>query len=433
MKKNNLVCPTCGGNDVQSRGSEIFCKNKSCPKPWNMKSEQAKSTGNSDSISFSDNGNTATLSAFLHEPVRNLADAIRVCKVDTETWLVDRHEITVITPWRKDRQTDWHVEDQKVIKGRVKDTGKIVLKQAVNVKLFLIRKTQEIRVKQAYTEILNEIKKKSPKPKLIKYKTARGTKHLFEVALFDIHFGKQTLAEETGQDYGIEISRRDTLSSLSKLLEKTKHYNVERILLPWGNDFYNVDNAKGTTSAGTIQQEDQRWNKTFRLGRYLTEEVIAMCLQVAPVDVLIVPGNHDTERMFTLGECLVSKFDNHKFIKIDNGLDPRKYYHYGKSLLGFVHGKEENPNKLPSTMSIERPKIWGEVHTREWHLGHFHKEKLLQLVHNEELGCTVRYINSLSTTDLWHHNKQYIGARRIGNAFVWDKKDGFKGHLIEKP
>lgn len=117
----------------------------------------------------------------------------------------------------------------------------------------------------------------------------------------DIHFGKLTWREESGDDYDIKIAREIVTSTLERLLSYAEHFGVERILFPFGNDFFNVDNIDNTTTHGTPQQEDTRWRKTFREGKRLAVSMIDRCLSIAPVDVLVIPGNHDEQRSFFPG------------------------------------------------------------------------------------------------------------------------------------
>jgi hypothetical protein len=82
-----------------------------------------------------------------------------------------------------------------------------------------------------------------------------------------------------------------------------------------------------------------------------------MCVQVAPVDVLIVPGNHDRERMFYAGAALECWYHGSPNVLVDNGAQLRKYYSLGKNLIGFTHGSEEKFTMLPGIMAHEVPQL----------------------------------------------------------------------------
>jgi len=199
---------------------------------------------------------------------------------------------------------------------------------------------------------------------------------------------------------------------------------ISKILIPLGNDFYNVDNKFNTTTAGTPQQEDTRWQKTFKAARELAVEVIDGLSSIAPVDVLIIVGNHDEERTFFLGDSLESFYHRNQNVNINNSPMKRKYYSFGKVLIGFTHGYWEKPEKLPFLMPTEQPERWAETIHREWHLGDKHHKKDLLYRTEDTNGVTIRYLRALSATDTWHFDKGYIGAPRGAEGFLWHPVEG---------
>ena len=170
--------------------------------------------------------------------------------------------------------------------------------------------------------------------------------------------------------------------------------------------------------------------KTFRLGRQLLVDAINKLQQIAPVDVIMVPGNHDFERNFYLGDSLESWFYNNENVTVDNSANPRKYYKYGEVLIGYTHGNEEKVTDLPLIMANEKPTEWALSTYREFHLGHLHHKKEIKFKSTEEYqGVTIRYFNSLSGSDSWHHKKGYIGAKRSAEALLWDRTKGLKNNI----
>jgi hypothetical protein len=139
-----------------------------------------------------------------------------------------------------------------------------------------------------------------------------------------------------------------------------------------------------------------------------------------------------------MGEYLVAWFNNDEQVNINNGASPRKYYKFGKVLLGLTHGSEEKEGSLPLLMAsdIESKPMWSETLFHEWHLGHIHRKRNIKYVTldrsrttNEDLGVTVRYLSSLTGTEEWHHKKGFIGAAKAGEAFIWNDETGMIAHL----
>lgn len=249
---------------------------------------------------------------------------------------------------------------------------------------------------------------------------------LAELNLADFHIGKLCWAEETGHNYDIKTAIGIFRDAINYKIAQLKKYPVEKILFPVGNDFFQVDNLQNTTTAGTQQDVDSRYGKMFREGTKLIIESIERLREIAPVDVLITPGNHDKLSIFFLGEILEIYYQNNENVNVDTSLLPRKYYKYGKNLLGFTHGNDIKLADLPMIMAVESPKWWGETKYRFVKCGHFHHQKMIL---NEVSGIIVEIMPSLSGTDSWHKNKGYTGNIRSAVTAIYDKEMGLVGKI----
>jgi hypothetical protein len=345
-------------------------------------------------------------------------DVITSFKINTDEWAVDRFEVHTSEGYRKDRKVDWHVRDGQVLTGDVEDSGKMLIVPMYHIRVKFIRKVQEIRGRQCVEDLIQAAKAAAPKYPKITHKQTAG-ELLYEIGIPDLHFGRLTWEEETGENYDIKIARKMVLQVLVELLSYSKLFNVGKILLPIGNDFFNVNNKEGTTSHGTRQQEDTRWQKTYRAGRELAIEMIDTCASVAPVDVLIVPGNHDEERIFALGDALDCWYHGNKRVTVNNKAMKRKYYVYGNNLIGFTHGSEEVRGSLTAIMPVEVPDLWAKTTYREWHTGHkHHKTDTVQRV-DENFGIVVRILRSLAPIDAWTFDQGLVGALHAAEGFLW--------------
>jgi hypothetical protein len=208
-------------------------------------------------------------------------------------------------------------------------------------------------------------------------------------------------------------------------------------VFPIGNDFFNSDNQFNTTTKGTPQDEDLRWQKTYDLGCKLIVDAIMMLKATGvSIKVPVIPGNHDQEKSYYLGSFVKAWFRDDQQVTIDNSAMTRKYIEWGEVMLGYTHGNEEKENSLPMLMATEEKQMWGRTSYHEWHLGHFHKKRNVKFtvmdkaqVLNEEHAVTVRYLSSLTGTEEWHYKKGYVGTTKAGEAFIWNDKTGLIGHL----
>jgi len=346
----------------------------------------------------------------LSSKVRTVEDALKKGEVDTDVWEVDRFVLN-----------GWEV-------GAKLDDGTIVVEPLWQVKLWLKRRDpiDPISIGNAMIDIMREYAPKYPK-----VKRSRGKKsYMLEISVPDLHLGKLAWAQETGEDYDTEIATNLYDIVVEDFIIKTDPYDIDRILIPVGNDLLHVDNSNNTTTAGTPQDVDGRWQRAFVKGYELLIRSIDKLVYIAPVDVLVVPGNHDRERTFYLGCVLEAWYHNSMEVTVDNSPELRKYVKYGNSLLGFTHGSEEKHDYLESIMIRERPQDFTDTTHREWHLGHFHKKRETKYIAGDTHGGTqVKILPSLSGTDAWHYSKGWVHGVRAAEAYLWHKEDGYTGHL----
>jgi hypothetical protein len=356
-------------------------------------------------------GEKATFEAVVNKRVQTLDDLVQVAKIDLNEWIVERWLCNKWEVAAKIGQTDLKVQD------------------LWQVKAWLKRNKPAIALRDIKEQLVKELKKYAPKYPKINYKR-QSEPVLMEVNLFDFHFGKLTWGKETGENYDLKIAKKLFLDCVDRILSYANLFNVERFLFPIGNDFFNVNSSNQTTYSGTPQSEDDRWKKTFVEGWKLVSTAIDKLTSFAPVDVLIIPGNHDTESSFYMGEVLAAIYSNNENVSIDNSPPLRKYFRYGDNLIGFTHGKDEKIADLPLIMANERSIDFGITKYREWHLGDKHHKKEIKWIATEEIkGVTVRILRSLSTTDVWHYQKGYVGNIRAGEAFLWHKKKGLIANI----
>ena len=352
--------------------------------------------------------NQKVITSDITDRVVTVEKLLEIYNIDLEIWEIEKQIVNT-----------WEV-------GAKGPDGKITTTPLFQVKLWLKRKQVLFELQNVRQEFLEDLKKLSPQvPSNFRKQPQEGK--LLEITVFDLHFGKVAWHEEVGENYNIEIATQRFNDCIDYFIDLYKGTSLGRILLPISNDFFNSDRSHpfNSTTSGTPQEEDTRWQNTFRKGRELLITNIQKLSKIAPVEVKVVPGNHDYERSFYLGDSLEGWFHNDQNVNIDNSPNPRKYFSYGKNLIGFTHGNNEKLADLPMIMAQENPTAWAMSYYREFHLGHLHHKKEGRFNATNELqGVMVRHMSSLSGTDSWHHKKGYIGARKSAEAFLWDKEKG---------
>lgn len=344
------------------------------------------------------------------EVVTTLEKALEIAEVDLEIWEVERHIFNSWMVTMKDSE------------------GEPIARTNYQVKIWFRRKVYNGKqwAEDLYKSVKGLIEK--PAPPIKRANTLKG--NLLELDLFDPHFGKYATKDETNDPYDLTIAKERYSKAINKLVTLSEPHGVNKILYVLGNDHFHFDNWDNTTTKGTPQDTHLRWTELWTNGCQVAIDNIRMLRQIAPVDVVMVPSNHDWQNVFKLGFFLHTLFENDKYVNIDWRPISRKYYRYGKVGLGFTHGNEEKHASLPMLMLREMQKEWADVAFMEWHIGHLHTEKKMEYKSvNETNGIVVRFMRSLSGTDFWHYKNGYVGNIKGAEAFVWNANEGMVGNF----
>lgn len=352
--------------------------------------------------------------------IHTLDEAIAFAQVDLSVWRVKDWECTAWQVGMKVRERD----GQRV----VRETP--VKKQLWRVRLRLERLLPK-SLHDATEALIRRMEQLAPRSLTLATlgRPPVERTHCWEVDLFDVHIGKLAWRAETGQDYDLRIAQDVFRNAMEDLIARASGFPPERILIPVGNDFFQVDNLQSATTKGTRVDSDGRYAKIIELGTASLIEGIVKLLAIAPVEVLWIPGNHDRLSSYHLCREIKAWF-RHADVTVDVGPSPRKYFEHGMNLVGFTHGDREKERSLAAIMMTEAADRIRKGQHREFHVGHTHRSKVSETMPvNEEDGFTVRRLASLSATDAWHHENGYVGSRRAAEVFVWSKEPGITGHF----
>lgn len=259
-------------------------------------------------------------------------------------------------------------------------------------------------------------------PKLKRHKY-QPSSLMLEAGIYDPHFGKQAWGDETGQvNYDLDIAERDYKAVIRDLISRIDAYGLifESVLFPVGQDYFHIDTVHETTTAGTKVDTDDRWQKIYKVGIDCLVWAVEALRELAPVEVLYVPGNHDEMMSFFATLHLDAYFKALEDVIVDTSPTRRKYRRYGNSLIGFAHGKDER-KRIEKLMQVEAASDWGETRYHEFHLGDLHHEEA-----REDGGIIFRRISAITATDAWHAKMGYVGPLRRAQAFVWDRERGLE-------
>lgn len=347
--------------------------------------------------------------------IRTLDDLLAATGVDLGIWEVERY---IVNKWE--------------VGAKIGPAGaeRIVTEPLFQVKATIRRNKAACLLRDIGDRIIADIESRAPS--FPRYAPVRATDdpHLLEFCAMDLHIGKLAWREEVGEDYDMTIAREVFMDALEDLIRKASGFPVDRILMPIGNDLLQIDNLAKTTTGGTPQDTDSRYAKMFQTAEQLMVYALDRLAQIAPVEGVIVPGNHDRQTAFTLGRVLDAWYRNTDRVTIDCSPRLRKYKRYGVNLIGYTHGSEEKAADLPLVMAQEVPDLWAETRHREFHVGHLHKSKETRFTAGDSFnGVRVRIIPALTASDQWHFSKGYVGEQRAAEAYLWSYANGYAGHF----
>lgn len=224
--------------------------------------------------------------------------------------------------------------------------------------------------------------------------------------LGDPHLGMYAWAEECGEDFDVEIARRDLRSALQRLVGSSPPSETA-ILLNLG-DFFHTDDASNTTRrSGNTLDVDTRWARVLRLGAYLMVDLVEMLLHKHyEVIVRNVIGNHDDHSAIALALILDAYYQNNERVQVD--LSPAQvwYYQHGKCMLAATHGHATKKADLPGVMAADQPKMWGETEFRYGYTGHIHHDS-----EQERWGVITRSYRTLAARDAYTAGAGYRSGR----------------------
>ena len=244
-------------------------------------------------------------------------------------------------------------------------------------------------------------------------------KFVYEINIPDAHFGKMSWAAETGEDYDLKIAEEQYTEAVDYLLSLIDTSQLSSIIFPIGNDMINIDSRRNQTYGGTPQDSDSRFFKIVKTVKEILIRTINKLSAIAPVQVIVISGNHDPEAMFMIGEMLDAYYHKDDNVNVDNTPKQRKYVQYGKNGFLYTHGNEEKHQDLGLIFATEEPKLWADTEFRFAKLGHFHhNRKMNYLSINEYQGFQVQVLPSLSGSDAWHYSKGYM-SKKQAKAFLY--------------
>lgn len=231
-------------------------------------------------------------------------------------------------------------------------------------------------------------------------KKLENSSRMLEIPLFDMHWGIAFM------DYYASV--------LDEILELIHSHNWNKIVIPFGQDFFHNDSVvNGVTTKGTVIEKVDMTRAVKDGRRFMCAIIDAAISCSEEVKVMYSAGNHDRSVSWMFVQVLLERYGPSI---VDDSLDYRKIITYGKNSIMVTHGnsKQATPENLSHIFPIAFAEEFANSNIREVHAGHLHHE-----VDTDVYGVMVRRLSSGGRIDEWSDKEDRIGTHRRFMVFDW--------------
>ena len=242
-----------------------------------------------------------------------------------------------------------------------------------------------------------------------------------EISIADFHLAKKTLEGETLEDKKVQY-----LTTIHNLIEKvTSIYSIDTIVFPISNDFFHTDNYQNQTTQGTPQDVLVGYDKEYEVGFDLLVTAINYLRAFSNhVEVILVQGNHDRTKSFYLAHALEVFFSQNTDVAFQREHSTTKSVVLGSTFIGYHHGNCKIDD-LPLLFATGKDSFdFGAARYREIHTGDKH-----HYMAKETKGVRIQQMPSLSGTDRWHLDNNYVNNIRAGLVLIYHPTHGKIGEF----
>jgi len=235
-----------------------------------------------------------------------------------------------------------------------------------------------------------------------------------EISLSDFHLAKRCV--DGDNDPKTRALRYFNVAQ-SLICKVKANYNINTVVLPISNDFFHTDNYQHQTTQGTPQDTIMDYHSEYELGFSVLVDTINMLRQYASdVTVVLVQGNHDRTKSFYLAHALDIYFKDDYDVEFIREHSVIKGLTFGNTFIGWHHGNCKLDD-LPLLFAThpQYSQAFGNAKYREVHTGDKHHYMAKELK-----GVRIQQMPSLSGTDRWHLDNNFVHSVRAALALVYD-------------
>jgi hypothetical protein len=239
-----------------------------------------------------------------------------------------------------------------------------------------------------------------------------------EISLSDFHLAKKVI--DGNND--IEVRKAAYMHVVQELIKNVRAvYDIDTVVFPISNDFFHTDNYQNQTTAGTPQDTIVDYAEEYEHGfDLLVQAIDFLKANSEEVQVILVQGNHDKTKSYYLAHALEVYYSEDSSIYFDRSTSAVKGISLGTTFIGYHHGNCKIED-LPLLFATHKDysQEFGNAVYREVHTGDKH-----HYMAKEVKGVRIQQMPSLSGTDRWHADNNFVHSVRAGLALVYHPLHG---------
>jgi hypothetical protein len=222
----------------------------------------------------------------------------------------------------------------------------------------------------------------------------------------DPHWGMLSWAEETGENFDLEIARNLAFGAIDRLIASAPNADTA-VFLPLGDVLHMNDQTNVTPGHKHQLDADGRFLKVLRVSIEAYRHAILRCLEKHQrVVVRFLAGNHDPQAVWALAFAISAYFDKEPRVEVDLSPSKHWFFRFGKVLIGATHGDTVKPEALLGVMAADRAEDWGQTKFRYWYTGHVHHQSV-----REYPGVVCESFRTLAAKDAYAAAYGYRAGR----------------------
>jgi len=283
-----------------------------------------------------------------------------------------------------------------------------------------------------YTTILkNKFNNKKPK---ISNKEKYDSEKLLVIPDVELHLGKLASKFDSTDSYDYKKALFRYIKIILEAEKVQEKYKTKEICMTIGNDFFNTDTEQNTTTAGTEQHNDTRFQQMIANG--IVAHVWAIERMKNNCEKLIIkfnPGNHDYLTDYTLFMQLYYLYRNDPKVEVECKVKDSRWATglvWNNNLIIFAHGKTPEGKALnDDSLALLRDTMFKDISKNINYTtvlaGHLHNASENNFSKRKTLsnGVTVIRSGSPSGDGAWDSGNLY-SSDKSHQVYIFDANRG---------